>query len=491
MADVDRRRYVILPTRGFTASPATTGDDTVDALLRMQRPGTVTFGRAATAAPKVAVTVLESLSGDGPKLVELTDDERVALKINNPGLRIVPEVRYQLARAPHIPVIGGRKVFPSATLAKLTLTVVTKKANLPLPDVHVVGFTDFAQRTGAEGVTNAKGQVALTLPSTTRTLERVYLYAEHTAWPMIVRNFAISSGPIGLPEIDLAFADSRVKAAAPFDPKHGDAVTVGILDTGCGPHGAVVVAKGASTVYDDDDPSFNDTIGHGTHVAGVIAARSAAFTGIAASAALNVYRVFPRSGAGASNFDIAKAIDLAVAHRCDLLNLSLGGGAMDPVTDEAIKAARAKGTVCVIAAGNDGGPVANPGAHPLAVCVSAMGFKGAWPKGAVQDSSVTKPLGKSSTYIAAFSNTGPEIDLTASGCGIISTYPQNRFAVMDGTSMACPCATGAIARRLAKAPAVLVAKRDAARSDEIVKIALTECRDLGFAPAQQGAGLRT
>lgn len=205
----------------------------------------------------------------------------------------------------------------------------------------------------------------------------------------------------------------------------------------------------------------------------------------------HAYRVFPRDPKiGASNFDIGNAIDLAVADGCDLLNLSLGGGPMDAVTDEAIKAARAAGTVCVIAAGNDAGPVANPGRHPLAVCVSAMGFEGAWPKGAMQDDDVTRPFGKARSYIAAFSNTGPEIDLTGTGCGIISTYPMDRFAVMDGTSMACPCVTGAIARRLARDAALLGEKRDAARADRILQLAFDQTRDLGFPASLQGAGLR-
>jgi subtilisin len=490
MPDDLPRRFIVLPTRGFTAS-ANTGERTHDVLHRLQRPGVVTFKAAGAPVPKLLVRVLSSLHDDGPKLVELTENEAFALRVAHPGLRVVPEVRFHLARAPHIAVTAGKRAFPSANLAKVKLTIVTKKGGVPLPDVHVVAFTDFAKRTGAEGVTNAKGQVSLSLPQNTTTLERVYLYAEHTAWPMIARNVAVAAGPIGLPEIDLAFADSRVKANAPFDPKSGKGVKVGVLDTGAGPHDALVIGKGVSTVYDDTDQTSTDTIGHGTHVAGIIAARGAAFSGIAPAVTLNVYRVFGRSGAGASNFDIAKAMDIAVADGCDLLNLSLGGGPMDPVTDEAIKAARAKGTICVIASGNDGGPVSNPGAHPLVVCVSAMGFKDAWPSGAVAEGEVTKPLGKSNSFIASFSNTGPEIDLTGAGCGIMSTYPQNRFAVMDGTSMACPCATGAIARRLAKAASVLGARRDATRSDQIVKLALAETKDLGFPPSKQGAGLRT
>jgi subtilisin len=62
---------------------------------------------------------------------------------------------------------------------------------------------------------------------------------------------------------------------------------------------------------------------------------------------------------------------------------------------------------------------------------------------------------------------------------------------MDGTSMACPCATGAIARRLADAPAILNARRDASRADQIAKLALADAKDLGFPPSKQGAGLRS
>ena len=488
MAGKDDRRFIILPTRGFLASE-TTGNATKSILFELQHAGMVSIRHAAV--PAQNVKVLASLHENGPKLVEMTEVQAFTLRKNNPGLRIVPEVFYKIAREPHIEVASGKKAFPTANLTRLKLTVVLKKGGAPVPDVHVVAFTNFAKRIGAEGNTNRKGQVSLALPATTRKLEKVYLYAEHTAWPIIVANLLVSAGPIKLPAIDLAFADSRVKACAPFSAADGRGVKVGILDTGCGPHGAIAVAKGVSTVFGDTDQDFTDTIGHGTHVAGVIAAHSPAFTGIAPGVTLNVYRVFPRSGGGASNFDIGNAIDQAAADGCDLLNLSLGGGPRDAVIDDAIKAARAKGSICVVAAGNDAGPVAQPGAHPLVVCVSAMGFKGAWPKGAVQDDDVTTPAGKFKSYIAGFSNTGPEIDLTGSGCGIISTYPHERFAIMDGTSMACPCATGAIARRLAAAPAILNAKRDATRADQIAKLALADAKDLGFPPSKQGAGLRT
>jgi subtilisin family serine protease len=80
-----------------------------------------------------------------------------------------------------------------------------------------------------------------------------------------------------------------------------------------------------SSGFSDRIAKPQDTDGHGPHVAGVIAARGNGSMGIAPSVLLNIYRVFPRDGDGASNFDIAKATDMAVADGCDLVNMSISG----------------------------------------------------------------------------------------------------------------------------------------------------------------------
>lgn len=276
-------------------------------------------------------------------------------------------------------------------------------------------------------------------------------------------------------------------------------VLVGVLDSGVdGDHPELSAAldrsASASCVTGLPEPglqALHPADEHGTHVAGIIAANGNAggFLGVSPAVTLRAYRVFGKGAEGASSFAIAKAIDRAVADGCDLLNLSLGGGPDDPTTSEAIKAARAKGVVCVIASGNEGGPVAWPARHPLAVSISALGFKGAWPAGAMQVQTVTEPTGKEQSFIADFSNTGPEIDLAGPGVGVISCIPHDRFGVMDGTSMACPAVTGALARRLAADTATLGMPRDADRADAIVRLALAVARDMGLPPLAQGAGL--
>ena len=90
-------------------------------------------------------------------------------------------------------------------------------------------------------------------------------------------------------------------------------------------------------------------------MAGIVAARGSSPTGVrglAPGVSLLVYRVVPKNSELASNFAIAKAIDLAVESKADLINLSIEGVDPDPLVRQAIERARAGGSVLVAAAGN-------------------------------------------------------------------------------------------------------------------------------------------
>ena len=86
------------------------------------------------------------------------------------------------------------------------------------------------------------------------------------------------------------------------------------------------------------------------------------------------------------------------------------------------------------------------------------------------------------------SNIGPEIDLTAPGVGVISTYPGG-YAVMDGTSMSCPAATGAAAAILSARPELLGLPRDSSRSEALARAVLSKAQPLGFGSLYEGRGL--
>lgn len=482
-------RFVLLPTRGFTTDEPHNTAAVESFLTTMAAHGPRHFDLPVP--PHAArFKVLDSIQSNGAKLVAMSGVALMRLKREQPGLRVVPEVYYPPARAPRPRIITGAVAFSARmVLAQPTVKVVLQGSGKPLRAVEVIAFSDFAGRKGAQATTNGRGEAVLELPRSVKVLERVYLYPAHGAWPMLLAQWPLRNGVIELPPIALDFVDSRDKAYPRRAEGDGQGVTVGVIDTGVGPHEALQVAGGMNAVTGEDPADWSDSDIHGTHVAGIIAGRGCGYLGVSPAVSLRAYRVFGKGAEGASSFAIAKAIDRAVADGCDLLNLSLGGGPDDPTTSEAIKAARAKGVVCVIAAGNDGGPVAWPARHPLALSVSALGFRGLWPAGAMQAQTVTEPLGKEHSYIADFSNTGPEIDLAGPGVGVISCIPRNRFGVMDGTSMACPAVTGALARRLAADARTLAMPRDADRADAIVKLALAAARDMTLPPLAQGAGL--
>jgi subtilisin family serine protease len=478
-------RFILLPTRGFTASEPYSAPATLRFLASL-RP-------EEAAEPPLQLRVLDSIRETGAKLVSLPTSAVGAFRREHPGTRIVPEVFYQPARAPR-PAVRTAAAHPAGTGAVgVVLSVELDSDATPLADVEVIAFTDFADGRGAQARTNRRGQVRLRLAQNTRVLERLYLFPRARAWPRLLRNYRVDAAPIALREIEPAFADSRAACYPPAGESEGKGVTIGVIDTGCGPHPALPIAAGANTVFGDDEADWTDIDGHGTHVGGLIAAVAADFRGMAPAARLHAYRVFGAGTQGASNFAIAKAIDRAVSDGCDLLNLSLGGGPLDVLTDEAIKDARSRGALCVIAAGNDGGEVAWPGRHALAMAVSAIGVRGHWPRDATPSDGVQRPFGHpfdgGPCFLARFSNRGPEIDLAAPGLGIISTVPPDQFGVMDGTSMACPVATGILAGRLARAPGVLSMPREAARADEIERLALSGNLDLDLPRDLQGQGM--
>ena len=167
--------------------------------------------------------------------------------------------------------------------------------------------------------------------------------------------------------------------------------------------------------------------------------------------------------------------------------MSLGGGGVDPVLKAAIDDARAAGSLCIIAAGNDDrSPVSYPAIEGTALAVSATGRKGTFPTSAAAADEVAAPYGTDKkNFVAAFSNIGPEVDLTGPGVGIMSTVPGS-YAEISGTSMACPAATGAAARAIAGTP-IIKMRRNARRSEAIVKAVLASAKQARVRADVRGA----
>jgi len=495
------QRWVLLPPRGLQPLGPIANASVGPTLLAMNRAFEATGRKAASLSltPGPKVKIVDSIHENGAKLVEMTADQMQDLRAAQPGLRIVPEVFYSPAL--YQPMIeSGPTLKATGVATKIVLTVVSAGDGKACAGVKVVAFTDFALREGAMGTTNASGKVSLALGATSKKLERLYAFADVGFWGALQKAVTVKTGTIlKLDPIDLGFVDCVRHFYGSAALTVGLGVKVGIVDCGVDTaHPDLTVEGGRNTVVGENENDFGDNGGHhGTHVAGIVAARGTPPTGIrgvAPNATLRSYRVFGKHIPGkedrASNFAIAKAIDRAADDGCDLINLSLGGGSPDDALRSAIADARAKGSVAIIAAGNDDrSPVSFPGSDPRAIAVSAMGRKGTFPAGSESEGDVAAPFGADKKdFVASFSNIGPEIDLVGPGVGVISSVPGGH-AIMSGTSMACPAVTGVAARLLAANAAILAMPRDQARSDAITKLLLEAARALGFGATFEGAGL--
>lgn len=188
----------------------------------------------------------------------------------------------------------------------------------------------------------------------------------------------------------------------------------------------VDAADGASFLISDS--SLNDAYGHGTHVAGTIAAKnnSIGVVGVAAGAPVVPIRVLDATGTGPDSGVIA-ALDYVYQHAAagDVANLSLQADAPSQTMDDAVVSLGAKGVYVTIAAGNNSG---SAGSYSPSRAAGANVF--------------TVSAFGSRDVFASFSNYGSVIDWAEPGVNIPSTYKNGTYATLSGTSMAAPHLAG-------------------------------------------------
>ena len=509
-----KMQYVMLPSEGTEVEPANAHQAKFFRALHTVGSTTSRSHSLPTDAGKVNIKVLDSIGEDKAKLVEISPDELAAFRSVHPAVRMMPLVYYKPAvqryevevpvavkrsqsAAKKVSAKPGKKAAGAAAAAGITVTVTSAADGSVVAGAMVVAFTDFEKKVGAQGTTDAKGQVTLALGAASKSIERLYIYPLLGFWPALETKVTLRNGSkLPLRAIDTAYVDCVRHFYGAGAPNQGKGVTVAVIDCGVAlDHPDLTVSGGKNTVTGEKATDFGDngSEGHGSHVAGIIAAHGTAPTGIrgvAPATTLRSYRVFGEKADSASNFAIAKAIDAAVADKCDLLNMSLGGGDDDTVTAEAIVAAYKAGVVVFAATGNDGRkPVSFPAADDMCQAVSAMGRKGTFPPKSEPAGSVAAPYGKDKkNFMADFSNIGSDTDLVGPGVGVISTVPHG-YGVMSGTSMATPAQVGAAARLLSTMPAVLGMQRDQQRSAAMLAAIAKACKTLGFGANFEGKGI--
>lgn len=241
---------------------------------------------------------------------------------------------------------------------------------------------------------------------------RVYATAQETPW--------------GVDRIDA----ERVWVAE-YGGTSGAGVDVAILDTGIDTdHPDLSVAGGVNctgNILRDGStrPAYwDDKEGHGTHCAGVVAARNNAIgvVGVAPEARLWAVKVLDDERSGYIS-DVIQGIEWCVDNGIEIASMSFTGG-FSHALGEACDSAYDAGLLMVGASGNDGTAVGYPAAYDSVIAVSAI---------------------DAADGFATFSCVGPEIELAAPGANIQSTYRDGGYASLSGTSMACPHVAGVAA----------------------------------------------
>ncbi|MEZ0095398.1 type VII secretion-associated serine protease mycosin [Streptacidiphilus sp. EB129] len=229
----------------------------------------------------------------------------------------------------------------------------------------------------------------------------------------------------------------------------GSHVTVAVIDTGVDDSnpqlsGAVTAGPNLLTNQGNGNPSsVVDPVGHGTMVAGIIAARpssSTGFVGIAPDA--RILSIRQNDGQGGGNADnLATAIDDAVAANVDVINISQDvatNGTPVQLTEDsklgqAVARAIARNIVVVAAAGNEN----------LSVRTYPAAFPGVLGVGASD---------RDNERADGFSETGPSVQVAAPGVDMVSTVPKGGQCVDSGTSFAAPYVAGVAALLKQKYP---------------------------------------
>lgn len=237
------------------------------------------------------------------------------------------------------------------------------------------------------------------------------------------------------PAQTLEWGVNRIDADLAWASSKGLSTNVAVIDTGIDKdHPDLVsnIAGGVNYVRKKgtvNPNTWDDDNGHGTHVAGIIAAadNSIGVVGTAPEANLYGVKVLDRNGYGYLS-DVISGINWAVNNEKDVINMSLGTNSDIQSFHDAVDAAYAAGVIVVAAAGNDGADVDYPAAYSSVIAVAAT------------DINNIRPY---------WSSIGPQVELSAPGVNIRSTWKGSTYKTISGTSMASPHAAGTAALVLA------------------------------------------
>jgi subtilisin family serine protease len=269
---------------------------------------------------------------------------------------------------------------------------------------HVDGFA--AELTSAEAKELASSSVV-------RWVEPNHVRTASATAP--VNNGALDSASQVVP-----YGIALVRAPEAWKGSRGQAVKVGVIDTGIDRNHPDLAARyrgGYDFVNSDDDPQ--DDHGHGTHVAGTIAAidNDLGVVGVAPEADLYALKALDENGTG-TVLSLVSAVEWAIDNNLDVLNMSLGSPDSSSLEKEVFARAEAAGIISVAASGNAGTDRLDyPADYPTVVSVGAV---------------------DANDSIASFSQRGLNLEFVAPGVGVDSTVFRKFYGIetSDGNVLA-------------------------------------------------------
>jgi len=214
-------------------------------------------------------------------------------------------------------------------------------------------------------------------------------------------------GPAVEQDIETPWGILAIKADQAWNTTKGEQSRVLILDTGIDANHPDLVSRFEKGQDFTGGSNYQDSIGHGTHVAGTIAAdgEHSGLVGVAPRTKILAGKVCSERGCGSTA--IVSGIDWGIDQKVDVISMSLGGPLATPSQKRAVERADAARVVVVAASGNDGvRRISYPAAFPTVVAVGAVG------------------LYSGEIKRAEFSQYGPGLSVVAPGVDVVSSVPR-------------------------------------------------------------------
>jgi subtilisin len=377
------------------------------------------------------------------------------------------------------------------------------------------GVTVFGRNFTSQAITDRSGTASVAIFDADGDLEDIHaVYVQPAAdyWECFVQQPVLAAAEVNVVRLDPLFPASAKtagenraawgrrlmhldrlangQAGAPL----GAGVKIGLIDSGCDNSHPMLrhITRGVDLSRGDGAKDWTrDEIGQGTHCAGIIAGVGGSgpgVSGIAPGAEIHVFKLSP----GGHVSDLIEALDQCIERHIDIACIGVSADQASELVVQKIIEARLAGVACIVAAGDDGGPVRFPAAAPGVLSVSAIGRLGEFPPQTHHGwTAIPELIGPSGLFAANFSAAGPQIGVCAPGVAVISSAPDGGFAARDGTAIAAAHVTGLAAQVLSRHPLFQGAYRgrDDARVHALFELIASSASPPVFDLARVGAGL--